>query len=257
MITIKTTEQIQLLREAGRIHARILDELEPLVVAGISALELDKVAEEKVRAAGAEPSFLGYRPDKLTPKYPASLCVSINEVVVHGIPTKNMVIKDGDIVTIDLGLKYKGMFTDSARTVMVGKVPEKIRKLVNDTYEAMYRGIAAAQAGNTIGDIGYAIESFNNGKYGNVRELAGHGVGLAVHEDPYVPNYGKRGTGATLKPGMVLAIEPMFNLGSPDVIFHNDGYTVTTRDGSVSAHVEHTILITEEGPEILTKLKTS
>lgn len=253
MITIKNKEQTEALREAGKIHSRILDELESLVIPGISGKELDRIAEEKVRSVGGEPSFLGYRPDKKTNRYPASLCVSINEVVVHGIPTDTMIIKDGDIVTIDLGLKYKGVFTDSARTLIVGNASHEARQLVADTYKAMYRGITAAQIGNTIGDIGHAIESFNNGKYGNVRELAGHGVGLAVHEDPYVPNYGEPGTGPSLKSGMVLAIEPMFNLGGADVIFHNDGYTVTTRDGSISAHVEHTILITEEGPEILTK----
>ena len=253
-ITIKTPEQIQILREAGNIHARILDELEKLVVPGVSAAELDRIAEEKVRAAGAEPSFLHYQPEKSSPKYPASLCVSINEVIVHGIPTEDMIIQNGDLVSIDLGLKYKGLFTDSARTVMVGEVSKEKSQLVYDTREALARGIEMARAGNTTGDIGYAIESFNNKRYGNVRELAGHGVGLAVHEDPYVPNYGKPGTGAKLKPGMVLAIEPMFNLGTSDVIFHADGYTVTTADNQVSAHVEHTILITEGEPEILTEL---
>ena len=144
------------------------------------------------------------------------------------------------------------MFTDSARTVIVGQAPADITKMVYDTKEAMHRGIEAAVVGNTVGDIGHAIESFNNKRYGNVKELAGHGVGLAVHEDPYVPNYGKPGTGARLKPGMVIAIEPMFNLGTSDVHFHDDHYTVTTADTAPSAHFEHTILITEEGPEILT-----
>ena len=253
-VTIKTPEQIDILREAGRIHARILNELELLVQPGISARELDRIAEEKVRGAGAEPSFLGYRPDRHTPAYPATLCVSINEVVVHGIPTDDMIIQNGDIVSIDLGLKYQGMFTDSARTVIVGSASQEKKQLVYDTREALARGIRAARAGNTVGDIGHAVESFNNGRYGNVRELAGHGVGLAVHEDPYVPNYGKPGKGIELKPGMVLAIEPMFNLGTSNVDFHNDGYTVTTADHQVSAHVEHTILITDGEPEILTGL---
>lgn len=252
-ITIKTKEQIEILREAGEIHAGILDTLETMVKPGVSAMELNNEAERMVRDAGAEPSFLNYQPDSSYPKYPASLCVSINEVVVHGIPTENMIVKDGDVVSIDLGLKYKGLFTDSARTVVVGKVPKEVSQLVNDTYEALHRGIEAAQVGNTVGDIGYAIQSFNNKRYGNVKELAGHGVGLAVHEDPYVPNYGKKGEGAPLKAGMVLAIEPMFNLGGSEVTFHDDQYTVTTRDGSLSAHVEHTVLITEEGPEILTQ----
>jgi methionyl aminopeptidase len=165
-----------------------------------------------------------------------------------------MVIRDGDIVSIDLGIKYKGMFTDSARTIIVGEVSRDKKKLVHDTYEALALGIEAAQFGNTVGDIGYAIESFNNKRYGNVRELSGHGVGCAVHEDPYVPNYGKKGQGVKLIPGMTIAIEPMFNLGTSDVIFHDDGYTVSTRDGKVSAHVEHTILITKNGPEILTQI---
>lgn len=253
-ITIKTPEQITILREAGKHHARILNELEKLVVPGVTAIELDTIAEEKVRAIGAEPSFLHYQPDHTYPLYPASLCVSINEEIVHGIPTAEMIVRDGDIVSIDLGLKYKGMFTDSARTVIVGNTSKEKKQLVYDTREALMRGIEAAQVGNTVGDIGYAIESFNNKRYGNVRELSGHGVGLAVHEDPYVPNYGKKGSGAKLKPGMVLAIEPMFNLGTSDVVFHDDGYTVSTRDGMVSAHVEHTVLITEQGPEILTEL---
>jgi methionyl aminopeptidase len=253
-ITIKNEKQIKILREAGKHHARILNELEELVVSGVSALELNTIAEQKVRDIGAEPSFLNYQPDHTYPLYPASLCVSINNEIVHGIPTAEMIIKNGDIVSIDLGLKYKGMFTDSARTIIVGQVSDEKKQLVYDTREALARGITAAQPGNTVGDIGYAIESFNNKRYGNVRELSGHGVGLAVHEDPYVPNYGKRGRGAKLKPGMVIAIEPMFNLGTSDVNFHDDGYTVSTVDGQVSAHVEHTILITENGPEILTEL---
>ncbi|MAQ77246.1 type I methionyl aminopeptidase [Candidatus Campbellbacteria bacterium] len=253
-ITIKNDNQIAIMRAAGKIHARILNELEELITPGISAKELDIIAEQKVRAAGAEPSFLGYSPDRHTPKYPASLCVSINDVIVHGIPTNDMIIKDGDIVSIDLGLKYKNMFTDSARTVIVGNVSKEKAQLVHDTREALALGIAAAQPGNTVGDIGHAIESFNNKRYGNVKELSGHGVGLAVHEDPYVPNYGKAGAGATLKPGMIIAIEPMFNLGTSNVKFHNDGYTVTTADKQVSAHVEHTVLITENGSEILTEL---
>lgn len=253
-IIIKTPEQIAIMREAGKIHARILDELEKLVAPGISAMELNRIAEEKVREAGAEPAFLNYQPDHTYPKYPASLCVSINEEIVHGIPREDMVVREGDIVSIDLGIKYKGMFTDSARTVIVGNTSQEKKDLVYAAYEALARGIDAAQVGNTIGDIGYAIESFNNKRYGNVRELSGHGVGVKVHEDPYVPNYGKPGRGEVLKPGMTLAIEPMFNLGTSDVVFHDDGYTVSTRDGKVSAHVEHTIVITENGPEILTEL---
>lgn len=253
-IIIKTPEQIEILREAGKIHAKILNQLEDYIKPGMTAMELNNEADRLVRQAGAIPAFLDYQPDHTYPKYPASLCVSINEVIVHGIPTNDMIINDGDLVSIDLGLKYKNMFTDSARTVIVGEVSGDKKQLVADAYEALAIGIGAAQPGNTVGDIGYAIESFNNKKYGNVRELSGHGVGVAIHEDPYVPNYGKPGRGATLKPGMVIAIEPMFNLGTSDVHFWDDHYTVTTADGAWSAHVEHTVLITENGPEILTEL---
>ena len=253
MITIKTPEQIEALRETGKIHAQILDKLQMMIKPGISAADLDKEAYRLVSEAGAKPSFLGYQPDKSYPKYPASLCVSINEVIVHGIPTEDMMIKQGDLVSIDLGVNYRGVFTDSARTIIVGQVPADVQKMVYDTKEALHRGIEAAVVGNTVGDIGYAIESFNNKRYGNVKELSGHGVGLEVHEDPYVPNYGKPGTGAELKPGMVLAIEPMFNMGTSDIHFHDDQYTVTTADKAPSAHFEHTVLITEDGPEILTQ----
>lgn len=253
-IIIKTPDQIEILRETGKIHAEILNKLEKFIKPGLSAMELNNEADRLVRAAGAEPAFLGYQPDGTYPKYPASLCVSINEVIVHGIPTDEIIIQSGDLVSIDLGVKYKNMFTDSARTVIVGDVSVEKKQLVYDVYEALARGIDAARVGNTVGDIGHAIESFNNKKYGNVRELSGHGVGVKIHEDPYVPNYGKPGRGAKLRARMVIAIEPMFNLGTSDVDFWDDMYTVTTRDGAHSAHVEHTILITEDGPEILTEL---
>ncbi len=253
-IIIKTSEQIEILRETGKIHAEILNKLEKFIQPGMTAMELNNEAERLVREAGAEPAFLNYQPDYTYPKYPASLCVSINEIVVHGIPTDDMFICRGDLVSIDLGVKYKNMFTDSARTIIVGDVSVEKKQLVYDTREALARGIDAARVGNTVGDIGYAIESFNNKKYGNVRELSGHGVGVKIHEDPYVPNYGRPGRGAKLRAGMVIAIEPMFNLGTSDVKFWDDQYTVTTADGMWSAHVEHTVLITENGPEILTKI---
>lgn len=255
-IIIKTAEQIEILRQTGKIHAEILNTLEKFIKPGMTAMELNNEAERLVREAGAEPAFLNYQPDSSYPKYPASLCVSINDVIVHGIPANDIVIKSGDLVSIDFGVKYKGLYTDSARTVMVGDVSAGKKQLVYDTREALARGINAARVGNTVGDIGYAIESFNNKKYGNVRELSGHGVGVEIHEDPYVPNYGKPGTGAKLKEGMIIAIEPMFNLGTSDVKFWDDMYTVTTADGACSAHVEHTVLITPDGAdaEILTEL---
>lgn len=252
MITIKTTEQIELLRIAGGIHRQVLGELSRMLVPGITATMLDDKARELVRSQGAEPSFLGYRPDKHTPKFPASLCVSINDTIVHGIPKETMVVRDGDIVSLDLGVLYKGVFVDGAVTVPVGKVKPELLKLLQVTQEALMKGIETIRVGNHIGDIGHAIESYNAKRYGNVRELAGHGVGLAVHEEPFIPNYGRAGTGALIKQGMVLAIEPMFNLGTSDVRFHNDGYTVTTADGKPSAHFEHTVLVTNGDPEILT-----
>jgi methionyl aminopeptidase len=255
MIIIKNEEQIAALRITGDLHAELLDQIEQAIKPGMSTYELDQYAHRLVTEAGAIPAFLNYQPDSSYPKFPASLCVSINDVIVHGIPNKDTIINNGDLVSIDLGVIYKGVVTDSARTVIVGEVTETKKQLVYDTREALYRGIEAARFGNTVGDIGHAIESFNNKQYGNVRELAGHGVGLEVHEEPYVPNYGKPGSGPRLKPGMVLAIEPMFNLGSSEVIFHNDGYTVSTKDAQVSAHVEHTILITEGEAEILTEKK--
>ena len=252
MITIKTNEQIENLRKAGNIHAKVMKELIAMITPETTAYTLDIRARELIVEQGAKPSFLGYRPDKYTPKFPASLCISINDVVVHGIPKEDMIIKDGDVVSLDIGVYFEGVFVDGAVTVAVGEVSQEKKNLISDTHEALMRGIQAAQVGNHVGDIGFAIESFNAGKYGNVKELAGHGVGLAVHEEPFVPNFGKAGTGALLKAGMVLAIEPMFNLGTADVVFHSDGYTVTTADHKVSAHFEHTIVITDEGPEIIT-----
>ncbi len=252
-IIIKTKEQIEKLRVAGKIHAEILKKLEAFAEPGMSTKDLDREAERLVRMMGAEPAFLAYRPEPTYPPYPASLCVSVNQVVVHGIPSEEEILKEGDIVSIDFGVKYQGVYTDAARTFFLANVSQKAKQLIFDTYEALDHGIAAAQLGNTIGDIGYAVESFNHGRYGNVRELAGHGVGVEIHEDPYVPNYGKPGQGAVLREGMVLAIEPMFTLGSSAVHFHDDFYTVSTSDGSLSAHVEDTILITKDGPEILTR----
>lgn len=252
-ITIKTKEQIAALRECGALHAQVLEQLIALIKPGISTKELDEHAFRMIQQRGAQPSFLGYRPDAHHNPFPASICVSINEEVVHGIPQEDRIIQEGDLVSLDVGIHYKGVFTDAARTIAVGQVSAEKRELIYATEAALMAGIMAAQPGARVGDIGYAIQSSNGGKYGNVRELAGHGVGLAVHEDPFVPNYGKAGQGALLKEAMVLAIEPMFNLGSSHIIFHDDGYTVTTADKQCSAHIEDTILITTEGPEILTR----
>ncbi len=254
MIIIKTSEEIEILREGGKRLGAILSKVAKKVAPGISTKELDQYAEELIRVGGDEPAFLDYKPDGADYPYPASLCVSVNNEVVHGIPT-NRILKEGDIVALDLGLKHKGLFTDHAITVPVGKVSKKYAELIQVTKEALYAGIAEARGGGRVGDIGHAIEKFVKPYgYGIVRVMSGHGVGRAIHEDPYIPNFGKKGTGVELKAGMVIAIEPMLNIGTEEVIFDDDGYTIRTADGSRSAHFEHTILITEKEPEILTEI---
>jgi methionyl aminopeptidase len=253
-IIIKTKEQIEIIREGGKILARVLEKTAKIVKPGISTFELDQYAEKLIKEEGGIPAFLNYKPEGVSIAYPASLCVSVNNEIVHGIPKKNRILKEGDIVSIDLGLKYKGLFTDHAKTVPVGEITKRDQALINDTKKALEIGIWAARGGNTVGDIGAAIESFVNNRYGIVRELAGHGVGVKIHEDPFVPNYGKAGKGQKLIPGMIIAIEPMLNIGKDDIISLDDGYTIKTADGTRSAHFEHTILITEGDAEILTQV---
>lgn len=251
-VIIKNKKQIEIIREGGKILAKVLVETAKIVKPGISTYELDKYAHDLIKKEGGISAFLNYRPEGAKTAYPASLCVSVNNEIVHGIPNKKRILKEGDIVSLDLGLKHKGLFTDHAVTVPVGKISKRDAELLRDTKKALEIGIWAARGGNTVGDIGHAIESFVNRKYGIVRELAGHGVGVAIHEDPYVPNYGKARSGQKLIPGMIIAIEPMLNLGSSDIISMPDGYTIKTADGTRSAHFEHTILITEGDAEILT-----
>ena len=211
------------------------------------------MAEKLIREGGDEPAFLNYPPNGAKFPYPATLCVSINNEVVHGIPSDKRILKDGDIVGLDLGLKHAGFFTDMAMTVPVGGIDKEAKKLIEITEKSLIKGIAAAKSGGFVGDIGEAIENFVKPHgYGIVKILGGHGVGKKVHEDPYIPNYGKSGTGPKLVPGMVLALEPMLNEGRDKVFLDNDGYTFKTRDGKRSAHFEHTILITESKAEILT-----
>lgn len=253
MIIIKTAEEIKTLREGGRRLATILNKVKDMVAPGVSTKDLDLYAERLVREGGDKPAFLNYKPDGAPTPFPASLCVSINDEVVHGIPKKNKVLKEGDIVSLDLGLNHVGMFTDMAITVPVGKVSKKLEKLLFVAQEALRRGIQSAQPGFKVGDIGSAVESYvRPHKFGIVEVLAGHGVGRAIHEDPYIPNFGRAGTGEELRPGMVIAIEPMLNLGTKNVVLERDGYTFRTADGRPSAHFEHTILITDKGSEILT-----
>ena len=251
-IIIKTPKEIEIMREGGKRLASILAKVAEKVRPGVSTWELDKYAYELITAGGDTPAFLGYKPDGHHISFPASLCTSVNNEVVHGIPRKDKILKEGDIICIDLGLKHKGMFTDHAITVPVGVISKESQKLLDTTREALAVGIAEARVGNNVGDIGHAIESFVNKKYGIVRELSGHGVGKHIHEDPYVPNYGKKGKGEKLVAGMVIAIEPMLNIGRADIVALSDGYTIKTADGSRSAHFEHTILITDGEPEILT-----
>ena len=253
-ITIKTKEEIEILREGGKRLATVLYKVRDMVKPGVSTKELDIYAEKLIREMGDSPAFLNYRPLGADSAYPASLCISVNDEVVHGIPNEKRILKEGDIVSLDLGLKHKGLFTDMAITVPVGEISPASLKLIKTTEQALYTGINAAIGGNRIGDIGHAIESFvRPHKYGIVEVLSGHGVGRAIHEDPYVPNFGKKGTGAKLVQGMVIAIEPMLNSGTKNVVLEKDGYTFHTADKKRSAHFEHTILITEGEAEILTK----
>ncbi|HEV7702176.1 MAG TPA: type I methionyl aminopeptidase [Candidatus Paceibacterota bacterium] len=257
-IIIKTPEQIEILREGGRCLATVLYKVRDMIAVGVTTKDLDAYAEKLIREMGDEPAFLHYQPEGAKVPFPATLCVSVNFEVVHGIPSAKRILKDGDIISIDLGIKHKGLFTDMALTVGVGKVSNGDQKLMETTEKALKVGISAAQGGNRTGDIGHAIESFVRGKkgtkYGIVEVLAGHGVGVKIHEDPFIPNFGKAGTGAKLVPGMVIAIEPMLNNGTKHVTLDKDGYTFHTDDGKRSAHFEHTILITDGEPELLTKI---
>lgn len=242
------------MKEGGRIHARILRALGEAVQPNVSAMEIDTLARALMEEALVKPAFLGYTPEGVSYPYPAAVCISVNDEVVHGIPEEDILFQEGDIVSLDIGILYKGLITDGAITVPCGEVSDEAQKLINITKEALAIGVKAAQPGNTVGDIGYAIETFvaPHG-YGIIKILAGHGVGYSVHEDPYIPNYGRKGEGEKLVPGMVIAIEPMLTLGTDEVAVTEDEYTYVTYDGSLAAHFEHTIAITEEGPIILTK----
>ncbi len=253
VIIIKTKEEIEILREGGKRLASVLRKVKESIVPGISTKELDKIAFDEIKSLGDEPAFLNYKPYGADYPYPASLCVSVNDEIVHGIPS-DRVLKEGDIVSIDLGLKHKGYFTDHAITVPVGKVSKEDMELLSVGEEALNIGIEAVTVGGRIGDIGYAIEKYvSEFGFGIVRGLSGHGVGVHIHEDPYVPNYGKKGTGEKIVPGMVIAIEPMITDGNPNIKTLKDGYTIVSKDGSRAVHFEHTVAITEDGPEILTK----
>lgn len=253
MIIIKTQEEIQQMREGGPILARILREVAEQTKPGVTTKELDTIAHKLILEAGCTPAFLNYTPEGTDIPYPASLITSVNSEVVHGIPS-DYVLKEGDIIALDLGIKYKTVFLDHAITVGVGEINDKDKKLISITKSVLDEAIAAIVPGATIGDIGHAVEQYvRPHKLGIMRGLSGHGVGREIHEDPYVPNYGKKGKGEKLVPGMAIAIEPMLSRGSEDYIVLADGYTLKTRDNSRSAHFEHTVLIKEDGyPEVLT-----
>jgi len=250
---IKTEEEIAIIREGGRRLARILSALRDAIKPGVTTRELDLLAEKLMREGGDEPSFLHYTPEGMTIAYPGTLCVSVNDEIVHGIGG-DRVLQEGDIIGIDTGVKHNGLYTDSALTVPVGKIDDISKKLIAATEGALVAGIAVSRAGNTTGDIGYAIEKYvKEHGFVVVEELGGHGVGYKQHEDPHISNYGDRGQGVKLKAGMVIALEPIVNEGSRYIKLMPDGYTYVTRDHKRSAHFEHTILITDGAPEILTK----
>lgn len=247
MITIKTPEQIAKMKESGRLTRNVLDLMGKSVRAGMTTKELDSIAYEYIKSCGAKPSFLGYG------GYPASTCISVNDMVVHGIPSEDVIICEGDIVSVDVGVIYNGWQGDAARTFMIGKVSEEKKKLVKVTEECFFKAIERLKDGTPLGDIGYSVQTHAEANgFSVVRALVGHGIGREMHEDPAVPNYGKKGTGIRLKAGMVIAIEPMINAGDYKVDFMGDGWGVRTHDGKPSAHYENTVAITQTGVEILT-----
>ena len=247
MIYLKTEEEIELLRENNILVSKTLAEVGRHLKPGVTTKQLDKIADEFIRSHGATPAFLGYQ------GYPASITVSVNEQVVHGIPSDNIVIREGDIVSVDVGTFMKGFVGDSAYTFAVGEVSAEARRLMEVTKEARYRGTAQAKAGNRVGDISAAVQDYAESfVYGVVRELEGHGLGRKMHEGPGVPNYGLRGRGPMLKEGMVICIEPMITMGSRAIVFERDGWTVRTRDRKPAAHYEFAVAIRKDGPDVLT-----
>lgn len=256
MVTKKTKEEIALLRKGGRILAKILRQLSEYSKPGVTTEDINDYALRLVEEYGVEPVLLGYHPEFAPVPYPAALCTSVNNVVQHGVPRRDEVLEDGDIINLDMSIGYNGMIVDSGVTIPVGKIDAESEHLIAVTKEARALGIKAAQPGNRIGDIGHAIQTYvESHGFSIVEVLCGHGVGYAVHEDPLVPNFGKAGKGMLIEVGHVFAIEPIVNVGGKDVIFDDegDGYSVFTVDGSRAAHFEHTVAITEKGPEIMTK----
>jgi methionyl aminopeptidase len=247
MIILKTPEELETMRRVSRVVGETLKDMEPMMKPGIRTRELDEFAEESLRSRGVEPAFKGYR------GYPATVCASRNEIVVHGIPSDE-ILEEGDIVSIDLGGRLDGFYGDSAVTFPVGAISAEARKLIDVTRESLRRGIDKARVGGRLHDISWAIQNCAESEnFSVVRDYVGHGIGRSLHEDPQVPNFGQAGSGPRLRAGMVLAIEPMVNAGSSEVKLRDDGWAVATRDGRLSAHFEHTVAITDTGPEVLTR----
>lgn len=250
-IFLKTEDEIELMRHANQLVARTLAELGRHIQPGVTTLQLDRIAEEYIRDNGAVPTFKGF-PNPYGGPFPGSICTSVNEVVVHGVPNVETVLKDGDIISIDCGVLLEGFNGDSCYTFCVGEVSPEVRQLLKTTKESLYLGIKAATAGHHVGDISYAVQSHcESHGYGVVRELTGHGIGTQMHEDPQVPNYGRRGNGVRLKAGMCIAIEPMITMGDRQIYLDADRWTIRTRDGKCAAHFEHTIAIRKGEAEIL------
>lgn len=251
MLRLKSSEEIARIRNAGRIVAQVLEALRQMVRPGISTLELDQAAESIIRRAGAIPSFKGYG----DPPFPASICASIDEEVVHGIPLATRILREGQIISVDVGAYFEGFHADAARTFPVGVISAEKAKLIETTEKSFWAGFAQAVAGNRIGDISAAVQAVAEAQgYGVVRELTGHGVGRKLHEDPDLPNFGQAGRGLRLEAGLVLAMEPMVNLGTRHIAIQEDGWTIVTTDRKASAHYENTFAITRDGPVILTAL---
>jgi methionyl aminopeptidase len=248
MIILKSLQEIEKIRQACLVVADVLDTIRGQVQPGVSTQALDEFAERRILAAGAKPAFKGYR------GYPKTLCTSVNNEVIHGIPTKDVVLKQGDIVSIDVGAIVEGFYGDAAITLPVGVITPEAERLIKVTEESLFRGIDEAKAGNRLYDISYAVQRHVEAHgYSVVREFVGHGIGRSLHEDPQIPNFGPQGQGPRLKPGMVLAVEPMVNRGASATIVKEDGWTAVTADGSLSAHFEHTIAVMPDGPWVLTK----
>ncbi len=255
MIQIKTDAEVALMREAGLVVGRTLEALRAATVPGVTTKELDELAEATIRGAGAVPSFLRYQPHPSVPPFPASICASVNDEIVHGIPGRR-VLRDGDVISIDCGAILAGWHGDAAITVPVGEVTDEARELLRVTEESMWRGFAAARPGGRLSDISHAIESYarSQGGYGIVEEYGGHGIGTEMHQEPHLLNYGRPGRGPKLVTGLALAVEPMLTTGSRLTRELEDGWTVSTADGGLSAHFEHTFVLTDRGPWVLTAL---